>query len=82
MFEQVHTEALGGFDRIIGLDLDDVAVDGSLHQAPTTGRAPAPPPPTATPTGEPATAHAVLCLGTTTLIVGRLIDWRNRWNST
>jgi hypothetical protein len=27
--------------------------------------------------------HAALCRATTTvLIVGRLIDWRNRWNST
>jgi Transposase DDE domain len=25
--------------------------------------------------------HAALCLATTVLIVGRLIDWRNRWNS-
>ena len=24
--------------------------------------------------------HAALCLATTILIVGRLIDWRNRWN--
>jgi hypothetical protein len=26
--------------------------------------------------------HAALCRATTVLIVGRLIDWRNRWNST
>jgi hypothetical protein len=26
--------------------------------------------------------HAALCLATTILIVGRLIDWRNRWNPT
>jgi hypothetical protein len=26
--------------------------------------------------------HAALCLATTVLIVGRLIDWRNRWSST
>jgi len=24
--------------------------------------------------------HAALCLATTILILGRLIDWRNRWN--
>jgi len=32
VFMQVHTEALGAFDRIIDLGLDDVAVDGSLAQ--------------------------------------------------
>lgn len=26
--------------------------------------------------------HAALCLATAILIVGRLIDWRNRWNTT
>jgi hypothetical protein len=26
--------------------------------------------------------HAALCLATAILIVGRLIDWRNRWNPT
>jgi putative transposase len=31
-------EALAAFDRIIGLDLSEVAVDGSLHKAPYGGR--------------------------------------------
>jgi transposase len=44
VFEQVHTEALGAFDRIIGLDLDDVAVDGSLHKAPYGGEGSGPNP--------------------------------------
>jgi transposase len=44
VFEQVHTEALGAFDRIIGLDLDDVAVDGSLHKAPYGGEGTGPNP--------------------------------------
>jgi hypothetical protein len=26
--------------------------------------------------------HAAVCLAATILIVGRLIDWRNRWNPT
>jgi hypothetical protein len=26
--------------------------------------------------------HAALCLATAILIVGRLIDWRNRWSPT
>ena len=30
-------EALAAFDRIIGLDLDVVAVDGSIHKAPGSG---------------------------------------------
>jgi hypothetical protein len=38
-----HRSARG--DRIIGLDPDDVAVDGSLYKAPHGGRAPAPTPP-------------------------------------
>jgi hypothetical protein len=25
--------------------------------------------------------HAALCLATTVLIIGRLIDWRDRWNA-
>jgi hypothetical protein len=32
-FDVLKTEALAAFDRIVGLDLDDVAVDGSLHKA-------------------------------------------------
>jgi hypothetical protein len=32
----------------------------------------------ATPTAIPA----ALCLPTTMLIIGRLIDWRDRWNRT
>ena len=30
-------EAIAGFDRVIGLDLSEVAVDGSLHKAPAGG---------------------------------------------
>jgi hypothetical protein len=41
-----HRSARGGFDRIIGLDLDDVPVDGSLHQAPYGGKGTGPNPPT------------------------------------
>jgi transposase len=33
VFEQLRTEALAAFDRIVGLDLSDVALDGSLHSA-------------------------------------------------
>jgi transposase len=44
VFEQVKTEALAAFDRIVGLDLDDVAVDGSLHKAPYGGEGTGPNP--------------------------------------
>ena len=37
VFELLVTEALSGYDRIIGLDLSEVAVDGSLHKAPCGG---------------------------------------------
>lgn len=33
VFDKVLTEALAAYDRVIGLDLSDVAVDGSLHVA-------------------------------------------------
>ena len=44
VFDQIHTEALAAFDRIIGLDLTEVAVDGSLHKAPYGGEATGPNP--------------------------------------
>jgi transposase len=37
VFEQLRAEALAAFDRIIGLDLTEVALDGSLHKAPYGG---------------------------------------------
>jgi hypothetical protein len=37
LMEQVHTLALHAFDRMIGLDLDDLAVDGCLTKAPSGG---------------------------------------------
>ena len=37
VFDQIHTEALAAFDRIIGLDLTEVSIDGSLHKAPYGG---------------------------------------------
>src|SRR5262245_37587719 len=39
-------EALEACDRVIGLDLCDVAIAGSQHQAPGGGKAPARTPPT------------------------------------
>ena len=44
VFEALKDEALAAFDRIIGLDLDDVALDGSLHKAPCGGEGTGPNP--------------------------------------
>jgi len=44
VFEALKNEALGAFDRIVGLDLDDVALDGSLHKAPYGGEGTGPNP--------------------------------------
>lgn len=38
VFDKLLTEALAAYDRIIGLDLSEVAVDGSLHKAPCGGQ--------------------------------------------
>ena len=37
VFDQLADEALAAYDRIIGLDLEVVALDGSLHKAPCGG---------------------------------------------
>ncbi len=37
VFDALAAEATNAYDRIIGLDLSDVAVDGSLHKAPVGG---------------------------------------------
>jgi hypothetical protein len=44
VFEELKNEALAAFDRIIGLDLDDLALDGSLHKAPCGGEGTGPNP--------------------------------------
>ena len=44
VFDALKTEALAAFDRIVGLDLDDVALDGSLHKAPYGGEGTGPNP--------------------------------------
>ena len=38
-------EAIGAYDRVIGLDLSEVSVDGSLHKAPCGGEGTGPNPP-------------------------------------
>ena len=37
VFDRVVSEALEGYDRIVGLDLTEAAVDGSVHKAPGGG---------------------------------------------
>ena len=37
VFEKIVTEALGGYARVIGLDMSDTSLDGSLHKAPCGG---------------------------------------------
>lgn len=44
VFQTLKNEALAAFDRIVGLDLDDVAIDGSLHKAPYGGEGTGPNP--------------------------------------
>ena len=38
VFTAIAKEAIAGYDKIIGLDLSDVAVDGSLHKSPAEVR--------------------------------------------
>lgn len=44
VFAAVEAEAIAAYDRIVGLDLSDVAVDGSLHKAPFGGEGTGPNP--------------------------------------
>lgn len=44
VFDLVVAEALDAYDRIIGLDLDHVAIDGSQHKAPMGGEGTGPNP--------------------------------------
>jgi hypothetical protein len=47
VFDRLAAEARAGYDCIIGLDLDVVAIDGSLHKAPCGGEGTGPSPVTA-----------------------------------
>ena len=38
VFDGLVTEAIAAYDRIVGLDLTETAVDGSQHKAPCGGR--------------------------------------------
>ncbi len=44
VFDSFVSEAIDGYDRIVGLDLSEVAVDGSQHKAPCGGEGTGPSP--------------------------------------
>lgn len=44
VFDRLKNEAVAAFDRIIGLDLSEVSIDGSLHKAPYGGEGTGPNP--------------------------------------
>lgn len=44
VFDDLEAEALAAYDRIVGLDLSDAAVDGSQHKAPCGGEGTGPNP--------------------------------------
>jgi len=44
VFDKLVEEAIAGYDKIIGLDLSELAVDGSLHKAPCDGEGTGPNP--------------------------------------
>jgi transposase len=44
VFDRLAEEAISAYDKVIGLDLSEVAVDGSLHKAPTGGEGTGPNP--------------------------------------
>ena len=44
VFDQLKAEATAGYDRIVGLDLSEVSLDGSLHKAPYGGEGTGPNP--------------------------------------
>ena len=44
VFDKLLAEAIAAYDRIIGLDLSDIAVDGSLQKAPCGGEGTGPNP--------------------------------------
>jgi hypothetical protein len=44
VFAAIEAEAIATSDRIVGLDLSEVAIDGSLHKAPFGGKGTGPNP--------------------------------------
>jgi len=77
VFDAVAEEAIRAYDKIIGLDLSEMAVDGSLHNSPAGGEG----------TGKNPTDRAELGWKWSILIdakgipIGRAIDGANRNDS-
>jgi len=44
VFDQLEAQARAAYDRVIGLDLTEVSIDGSLHKAPYGGEGTGPNP--------------------------------------
>ena len=74
VFDRLEAEAQAAFDRVIGLDLDDVSVDGSLHKAPCGGEGTGPNP---TDRGKLGWKWSVACDGHG-VPIGWAIDGANR----
>ena len=77
VFADVVNEAISAYDRIIGLDLADVAVDGSLHKAPCGGEGTGPNP---TDRGKLGWKWSILT-DTVGIPIGWTIDGANRNDS-
>jgi len=77
VFDAIATEALAGFGKIIGLDLSDVSLGGSLHKAPVGGQG----------TGKNSTDRGKLGCEWSILVeangipFGRVVDGANRNDS-
>ena len=76
-FEHLVEEAIGAFDKVIGLDLSDVSIDGSLHKAPTGGEGTGPNP---TDRGKTGWKWS-LATDTNGVPIGWVIDGANRNDS-
>lgn len=74
VFDALKAEALAALDRVVGLDLDDVALDGSLHKAPYGGEGTGPNP---TDRGKSGWKWSV-AVDTNGIPIGWAIDGANR----
>lgn len=76
-FAQLVEEAIGAFDKVIGLDFSDVSIDGSLHKAPAGGEGTGPNP---TDRGKTGWKWS-LATDTNGVPIGWVIDGANRNDS-
>lgn len=76
-FAHLVEEAIGAFDKVIGLDFSDVSIDGSLHKAPAGGEGTGPNP---TDRGKTGWKWS-LATDTNGVPIGWVIDGANRNDS-